>query len=54
MKIYLVEVEKNLVTEVEVEAENKDEAEEKTIKMCRDEPGWWTGATEEYDARVFG
>ena len=53
MKIYIVEVEKNLVTEVKVEAENEEEAVEKAIKMCQDESGWWTGATEEYDARVF-
>jgi hypothetical protein len=54
MRTYLVEVEKNLVTEVEVEAENREEAREKAIKMCQDEPAWWTGVTEEYDALVFG
>lgn len=50
---YLVEVEKNIVTEIKVEAKDEDEALEKAIQMCKDEPGWWTGATEEYDGRVF-
>lgn len=54
MPEYLVEVEKYLTTELKVEADNEDEALEKAIQMCKDEPNWILEESAEWDGRVFG
>lgn len=52
--LYMVEVSKTLTTEMEhIEADSEEKAIDKAIKMIEEEPAWLTGATTDWDARVF-